>query len=243
LSPKIRNRTEKQIQRNIKKELGGSKPEKTELSASPVFHMLAVLTCILLPITLVAIISGIVFRMPDLMALELSRSGILSQMEIKMTPDEIAGEVFAYINHETDALSPDVFPVKDEANLERIRDLLDKSLIPSVIVFILSLSFSFILWATGYQRYLKISLRGSVIFYICTVLFVVSLALFWPFRHLVFSLQPGIEYATGSVLMKLLGGFFPIFSASVIVLISFIIYIALYSILLRFTVEKEKLFK
>jgi len=205
--------------------------------------MLAVFTCILLPISLVAIISGIVFRMPDLMALELSRSGLLSQMELKTTPDEIAGEVFAYINHESDALPPELFPARDEVNLERIRNLLDNTLIPSVSAFVLSLSFCIILRATGRQRYLKISLRGSVIFYICSVLFVISLALFWPFRHLVFSLQPGIEYATGSVLMKLMGGFYPIFSASVIVLISFIIYIALYSVLLRLTVEEEKIFK
>ena len=243
MSPKIRNRTEKQIQKNIRRELGGHKPEKAELSASAFLHMLAALTCILLPIALIAIISGIVFRMPDLMALELNRSGLITQMELKTTPDEIAGEVFDFINHDIDALSPELFPARDEANLERIRTLLDNSLIPSVLAFVLSVSFCIILWAAGRQRYLKTALRGSVFIYIGSILFVISLALFWPFRHLVFSQQPGIVYATGSVLMKLMGGFYPIFTASTIVLISFIIYIALYSVLLRLTVEEEKIFK
>lgn len=241
--PRGANRAERQIRKNIKRELAKGKPERTESPADALLHILAAITCIMLPIALVAIVSGVVFRVPDFMTLEISRSEILTQMEIKMRPDDITADIFNFINHKNEMLTSGIFPAVDEANLERIRGLLDKILIPSVSAFILSVSFCIILRAAGRQRYLKTALKGSIIIYICAVLFVISLALFWPFRHLVFSWQPGIEYVPGSVLLKLMGGFYPLISASAIVLISFIIYIALYSVLLKLTVEEEKIFK
>jgi len=237
------NKANRQIKRNIKGLLDPQKPESNYAPADAAFHILAAFMAVLLPLSLVAIAANIVFRVPDLIALEVDRSGVLEELGIESSPDSVADEITGFINHKEDEAAIQAFTKNDETNLEKIRALLDKSLYPSMVFFALSIVLFVLVRAMGRRRYLRVALNTSAVLYICAVCFTIALALLTPFREAVFAWQPGIEFAEGDALPYLLGGLYPILSAGAICLISFIIYIGLYTFLKRFTVEEEKMFK
>ena len=247
-------RTNQQIRRNIKSEFSARKesPAAAAANADPVFHVFAALVAILLPLALVALAAGIVFRMPDFLAFEIDRNGILVEQGLDTTPNEIANEITDYLRHRKDGLDlttviarkdVPVFSFMDEVNLSKVRDLLDKALYPSIIAFVLSIVLFLVTRLAERRRYLKYALRTSIVIYICAVCVVLAIALYYPFRDIVFAWQPGVVFSAGDLLPQLYGGFYPLLSAGMVSLISFIIYIALYSIMIRFTVEKETLFR
>ena len=242
----------RQIRRNIKGDLAEREGERPDTGADALFHILAALIAVLLPVSLVALAAGAVFRVPDFIAFEADRSGVIQELGLDTTPDVVAGEIADYLRHRKDSLDlttvvarkdAPVFSFMDEVNLGRIRALLDKSLYPSVGAFALSLALFAATRLAGRRRYLKYALRASAFFYICAAAFTLALALHPPFRAAVFARQPGVTFAEDEVLPKLFGGLYPLISAGMVCLISFIIYIALYSVLKRFTVEKETMFR
>ena len=245
------SRANRQIRRNITGWLDKGRPESTGAAADAVLHVLAALVAVLLPLSLVALAAGMVFRAPDLMAFEIDRSGVLQEAGLQLAPEEVAAEVSDYLRHKKETLElttqvarqdVPVFSFMDEVNLDRIRALLDKALYPSVG----GLAFAVILFAVvrvaKRMRYLKYAMRASAALYACAVCFTMALALCAPLREMVFSRQPGVEFADGELLPRLFGGLYPILSGSMTCLISFIIYITLYSVSRRFTVEKETIF-
>ena len=249
--PRISNKTNRQIKRNIKSYLDRQRHESSGAALDAVFHILAALVAILLPISLVALASDIVFRVPDLMAFELDRSGILQETGLDLTPDAVADEISEYLRHKKDVLDlttqiarkdVPVFSFMDEVNLGRIRALLDKALYPAAGALALSVVLFMIVRLADKRRYLRYAMRVSVFLYICTLCFTVALAFFAPLRERVFAWQPGLEFSETDLLPRLFGGLYPILSAGMACLISFIIYITLYSVMIRFTKEKEKIF-
>jgi len=245
-------KVDRQIKRNTKSVLSERKASENPWAAVGVFlNFFSVLFSILLPLSLVALAACVVLRIPDFIEFETDRSGVLQELSIETTPGEIAGEVADFLWHRTEALSltteinrqdVPVFSFMDEVNLSRIRDFLDEISYPFIGAFVLAMIFFVICRLAERRRSLKYAMRASIIIYICTVCFVLTLALYTPFRDTVTAWQPGLEFTEGEILPRLLGGFYPFLSGGAICLISFIIYIALYSILIRFTVEKENLF-
>ena len=245
-------RTNRQIRRNIRSDLFSQNRESSIANADPVFHVLAALVAVLLPISLIALAAGIVFRMPDFMAFEIDRSSILQELGLKTTPNEVANEISDYLRHKKEQLDltteisrkdVPVFSFMDEVNLSKIRDLLDKTLYPSILAFILSLIFFVMTRLAERRRYLKYAMRTSVVIYFCSIFVVLMLALYPPFREVVFAWQPGVEFVAGELLPQFYGGFYPLLCAGMVCLASFIIYLVMYSVLIRFTVEKETMFK
>lgn len=200
-----------------------------------------------------ALAGSAVFRVPDLMAFEMDRSGALQELGINLSSDVVSNEIAAYLTHENENLmltmevankkDTPIFSFMDEVNLDRIRGLLDKTLYPSVGAFVLSMLFFVLVRLAGRPRYLRYALRISIVFYICAICFVAVLGLYAPFREMVFAWQPGLDSAEEGVLLRLYGGLYPVLSAGAICLISFVIYIVFYSVLRRFTVEKETMFR
>jgi len=245
-------RAARQIRRNIRGDLDEKKARRPGTGADALFHLLAALIAVLLPLSLVALAAGAVFRAPDFIAFEADRNGALRELGLDTTPEEVAGEIADYIRHKKDSLDlttviarkdVPVFSFVDEANLDRIRGLLDKSLYPAIGALALSFAFFAAARLAERRRYLRYALRASAPIYVCAVAFTLALALSQPFRAAVFARQPGLTFAEGDVLPRLFGGLYPLISASMVCLISFIIYIALYSVLIRFTVEKETMFR
>ena len=250
--PKRSHKANRQIKRNITGYLDKRKPESDGAAADVILHILAALVSILLPISLVALAAGIVFRVPDLMAFEIDRSGVLQEAGLDLAPDAAAAEISDYLRHKKDALDlttqiaqkdVPVFSFMDEVNLDRIRALLDKAFYPSIGAFALSVVLFVIVRAAKRTRYLKYAMRASAILFICTLCFTLALALYVPLREMVFSWQPGVEFSETDLLPRLFGGLYPILSGGMTCLISLIIYITLYSVSRRFTVEKETMFR
>ena len=212
---------------------------------------MAAFVAILLPLSLVALAGNIVFRVPDLMAFEISRSSVLAELGLDIRPDAVADEIADFINHNKEELTlttriarneAPVFSFMDEVNLGRIRVLLDRSLYPAIGAMALSIALFAFVRAMGRRRYLRYAMRASAVFYICAIGATLTLALYQPLREAVFAWQPGLEFIDGDILPQLLGGLYPIISAGAVCLISFIIYITLYSVSRRFTAEKERMF-
>ena len=245
-------RTSREIKRNIKSDLTKKKKESHFVAnADPIFHVLAALVAVMLPISLVALAAGVVLRMPDFMTFEIDRSSILQELGLETTPEEVANEISGYLRHEKDVLElttvvarkdVPVFSFMDEVNLSKVRDLLDKTLYPSIGAFALSLALFVVTWLAGRRRYLKYAMHSSIIIYIGLVCVTLILALYPPFRQTVLTWQPGVEFTPGELLPLFYGGFYPLLCAGMVCLGSFIVYVALYSILIRFTEEKETLF-
>ena len=249
--PRISNKTNRQIKRNITGYLDRRKQENNRGAFDAVFHILAALVAVLLPLSLVALSAGVVFRVPDLMAFEIDRNGVLQEFGLDLAPDAVADEISGYLRHKKDVLElttqvarkdVPVFSFMDEVNLSRIRALLDKSLYPAAGAFVLSVALFIAVRLAGRRRYLGYAVRVSVFLYICALCFTLALALYAPVREKVFAWQPGVEFSETDLLPHLFGGLFPILSAGMTCLLSFIIYITLYSIMIRFTKEKEKMF-
>ena len=247
------SRAKREIRRNIKGDLSEKKRKnRTEANADSLFHIFAALVAVLLPISLIALAAGIVLRMPDLMAFEIDRSNILHEIGLKTTPEEVANEISDYLRHRKDVLDlttviarkdVPVFSFMDEVNLNRIRSLLDKTLYPSIGALAFSLALFLITWLADRKRYLKYAMRTSIVIYICAVIVTLTLALYQPFRSAVFSWQPGVEFSAGEMLPLFYGGLYPLLCVAMVCLSSFIIYMALHSLLARSTIEKETLFK
>lgn len=242
----------RQIKRNIKGLLPAEKRESTGSGLNTLLHISAALVAILLPLSLVALAAGIVFRLPDLMAFEIEQSGVLKELALETTGEAVAEEITNFITHKSDALElttviarkdVPVFSFMDEVNLTKIRDLLDRVLYPSAFAFALSIILFIVTRLADRRRYLKYALRTSIVIYICCAAFTMALALFRPLRDAVFAWQPGLEFKTTDVLPQFYGGLYPLLSAGMACLISFIIYIALYGLMMRFTKEKETMFK
>jgi len=237
------SRTNRQIKRNINGLLSRQKKESVYAPADAAFHVLAAFVAILLPLSLVALAGNAILRVPDLMAFEADRSGVPAELGIEGTPSAVAEEITGFINHKNDEPDIPALSGADKVNLIKIRALLDKSLFPSLLSFTVSIALFVFVRAMGRRRYLRVALNTSLALFACAVCFTLALALIPPFRDAVFAWQPGIGFEEGDVLPRLFGGLYPIFSAGAICLISFIIYITLYSFLKRFTVEEEKMFK
>ena len=246
------HRIQRQIKRNIRGDLSVQKKGNHAANADPLFHILAALVAIILPVSLIALAVGIVFRMPDFLAFEIDRSSILQELGLDTTPEEVANEISDYLRNKKDKLDlttvvarkdAPVFSFMDEVNLSKIRDLLNKTLYPSIAAFVLSIILFVLTRLADRRRYLKYALRTSIVIYVCSVCVVLLIALYSPFREIVFAWQPGIEFTAGELLPQFYGGLYPLLSGGMVCLISLIIYIALYSIFIRFTVEKETLFR
>ena len=250
--PKQSHKTNRQIKRNITDwKAEPRKPENPGSPADALFHILAALVAALLPLSLFTVSAGIVFRMPDLMAFEIDRSGVLMELGLETTPTEIANEISGYLRHEKDGLDltveiarteVPVFSFMDEVNLEKIRALLDKVFFPSIFALALSGVLFVVCRLAKRMRYLKHAMRASAVLFICILCLVLALSLLPPFREMVFAWQPGVRFSYGELLPHLFGGLYPIISGGMTCLISFIIYITLYSVSKRFTIEKETMF-
>ena len=249
--PKRSHRANRQIKRNITGYLGSGKPDSAGAVAA-LFHILAALIAILLPLSLMTLAAGIVLRVPDLMSFEIDRSGVLQEFGVDATPDEVADEISGYLRHKKDSLElttqvahkdVPVFSFMDEVNLDRIRALLDKALYPSIGALALSAALFAIALLAGRRRHLTRAMRASAAIYACAACFTLALALHPPLREAVFSWQPGVDFSGGGLLPRLFGGLYPILSAGMSCLVSFIIYITLYSVARRLAAEKETMFR
>ena len=244
-------KTERQIRRNIRGVFAAEKAAGPGADFGALFHVFAVLVAVLLPLSLTALGAEIAFRVPDLMAFEIERGGVLKELGLETTGEAVAEEIAGFLNYKSEKLELStktgrvdvpVFSVLDETNLGKIRSLLDRALFPSAGAFGLSILLFIVTRLGGRRRYLRYALRASVVFFVCGSAFSLALALFWPLREAVFSRQPGIEYGGEGVLLRFYGGLYPLFAAVMACLISFLIYIALYGILKRFTKEADKMF-
>ena len=244
-------KTARQINKNIKGVFADEKRERAAADFSSLFHIFAALVAVLLPLSLLALGAEIAFRVPALMAFEIERGGVLTELSLNTTGEAVANEITDFLNHSAGSIelttvigreAVPVFSAADETNLGKIRGLLDKGLYPSAAAFVLSIALFVLTRLGGRRRYLKTALRASVLFYIFGAAFTIALALFWPLREAVFSRQPGIEFGGDGVLLRFYGGLYPLFAAGMACLISFVVYIAVYGILKRFTKEVEKMF-
>ena len=244
-------KTARQINYNIKGVFAAEKRSGPGADFGALFHVFAAFIAILLPLSLLALGACIAFRIPDLMSFEIERGGVLKELGLDTTGEAVAAEISDFLNHKTDSLElttviarqdVPVFSFLDVVNLSKIRSLLDKSLYPSIFGFGLSIILFVVTRLAERRRYLKYALRASIVFFVCGVCFSLALALFWPLREAVFSRQPGVEFGGGEILLRFFGGFYPLLSAGMACLISFLVYIALYGILNKFTTEEEKMF-
>lgn len=212
----------------------------------------ASLIAVLLPLSLMALAAAAVFRIPDLMAFEIDRSGTLPALGLDTQASAVSKEIADFLTHKIDTLTlateiahkdVPVFTFMDEVNLDKTRDLLDKALYPSAGAFALSVLLFAVCRIAERRRFLKHAMGASAVVYICAACFAFALALSVPFRGTVLEWQPGLAHMDGDVLPQLLGGLYPALAAGAVCLISFIAYIVLYSLSRRFTQEKETMFR
>jgi len=137
----------------------------------------------------------------------------------------------------------DLLAVEDEIQPVVIRGVFENIFYPAAGFFTLSIILFVFVRAMGRRRYLRVAMNTSLAIYLCAICFMLALALYPPFREAVFAGQPGTAPPDEGGLPEVFGGMYPIFSAGALCLISFIIYITLYSVLKRFTQEEEKMFK
>ncbi|MCL2112179.1 MAG: hypothetical protein FWH32_08080 [Clostridiales bacterium] len=116
----------------------------------------------------------------------------------------------------------------DEIDQSAIKNMFDSIFYPSIIGLALSLAFAVAVRLSGRPRLLKHALRASAFIYIAAAVFTFAMALYPPLREAAFAPSDGI---------------YPLISAAMICLVSFIIYIVIYSVLRRFTKERETMFK
>jgi len=145
----------------------------------------------------------------------------------------------------------DLIAFEEEIYKATIRGVFESALFPSLGTLALSLILFAACRAAERRRYLRVAMNISMAIYICAVCLTLALALYPPFREAAFAWQqtpappvspappaPGGESAQPVAL----GGYYPVIAASAVCLVSFIIYITLYSVLKRLTVEEEKMF-
>ncbi|MDR3294469.1 MAG: DUF1461 domain-containing protein [Clostridiales Family XIII bacterium] len=241
--------------RQIKKYITGYKEDRRGRDAADVVGSILVGVCSVLlaisfPLATVTAGVNIVFRIPDLYAFEVDRGEVLNEVKLEITAEQVGDVISDYFRHKTDEFvltselrgrTIQVFTFFEKARMEQFRAILDKCLTLSVGSAGLTVVLFLLLFAFGRKRLLRGAFRGSVAVYVLSAGFVVAFAGVDTLRTRILQVMD-LTFSGDERLLQFFGAVYRFEAAGVVIGISLILYIAVFSVARWLYREEERLF-